>query len=72
MLDYGSGDRGSSPLRGTNFRVMYSLKDYPEEYSRNQNKQWRKFRKKIKKIFHTKLRRGELDKLKATGYEIAW
>ena len=51
---------------------MYSLKEYPEEYSRKQSKQWRKFRKKIKKIFHTKLRRGELNKLKVTGQEIAW
>ena len=51
---------------------MYSLKEYPDSFKESTGKQWIKFKKRLKKIYHTKLRRGELDKLKVNGQEIAW
>lgn len=51
---------------------MYSLKEYPEEFTGSKSKQWLKFRKKVKKIFHTRLRREECEKLRVNGREIAW
>lgn len=51
---------------------MYALKEYPESFTRSKGKQWLKFKKKLKKIYHTKLRRGRLQKLKVNGQEIAW
>ena len=54
------------------FLVMYSIKEYPEEFTQSKSRQWLKFKKKLKKIYHTRLRRGKLEKLKANGREIAW
>ena len=51
---------------------MYSIKEYPESFTESKSKQWLKFKKKLKKIYHTRLRNGKLDKLKANGKEIAW
>jgi len=51
---------------------MYSIKEYPEDFKESRGKQWAKFKKKLKKIYHTRLRRGKLDKLKVNGQEIAW
>ena len=50
---------------------MYSLKDYPEDYSQSESKQWRKFKKALKKLAHKQLRRGN-DKYVYHGKEIAW
>ena len=50
---------------------MFSLKEYPEEFTHSTSKQWLKFKKKLKKIAHTKLRRGG-DRYKFNGQEIAW
>ena len=51
---------------------MYSIKEYPENFTNSKGKQWAKFKKKLKKIYHTRLRNGKLEKLKANGKEIAW
>lgn len=51
---------------------MYAIKDYPNDFIHSKSKQWLKFKKKLKKIYHTKLRRGELQKLCVKGQEIAW
>lgn len=51
--------------------VMYSLKEYPEEFKRSQSKGWLKFKKKLKKIAHTQLRRGDKRYL-FRGREIPW
>ena len=51
--------------------IMYSLKDYPEDYSQSESKQWRKFKKALKKLAHKQLRRGN-DKYVYHGKEIAW
>jgi hypothetical protein len=50
---------------------MFSIKDYPEEFSTNHSKNWGKFKKKMKKIAHTKLRRGA-EKYQYSGREVAW
>lgn len=50
---------------------MYSLKEYPEDFTNSTSKQWRKFKKVLKKVAHTQLRRGK-DKYKYNGCEIAW
>ena len=50
---------------------MYSLKEYPEDFSKNESKQWRKFKKALKKLAHKQLRRG-LCKYAYHGKEIAW
>jgi hypothetical protein len=50
---------------------MYSLKEYPEDFTRSRSKQWRKFKKSMKKIAHKRLRRGET-KYRYNGQEIAW
>lgn len=50
---------------------MYKLKEYPKDFTTSTNKQWLKFKKKIKKIAHTKLRRGAT-KYEYHGNEIAW
>ena len=51
--------------------VMYSLKEYPEEFKQSKKKGWLKFKKKLKKIAHTKLRRGDKRYI-FRGREIAW
>ena len=51
---------------------MYSLKEYPYEFKRSTGKQWSKFKKKLKKIAHTQLRRGKMEKYHFEGKEIAW
>ena len=51
---------------------MYSLKEYPEDFKKSTGKQWLKFKKVVKKIAHTRLRRGKLDKYHYNGKEIAW
>ena len=51
---------------------MYSINEYPEDFTNSRSKQWLKFKKKLKKIYHTRIRRGKLDKLKVNGQEIAW
>jgi len=51
---------------------MISLKEYPKEFTESTNKSWLKVKKKLKKIFHTKLRRGETDKIYSEGKQIAW
>lgn len=50
---------------------MYSLKEYPEEFKQSKKKTWLKFKKKLKKIAHTQLRRGDKRYL-FRGREIAW
>ena len=50
---------------------MYSLKEYPSDFKNSQSKQWRKFKKRLKKIAHTRLRKG-MNKYKFNGREIAW
>lgn len=50
---------------------MYSLKEYPEDFTNSKSKQWRKFKKVLKKIAHKQLRRG-YEKYKFNGKEIAW
>jgi hypothetical protein len=50
---------------------MYSLKDYPEDFTNSTSKQWRKFKKALKKIAHKQLRRGNT-KYVYHGKEIAW
>jgi hypothetical protein len=50
---------------------MYSLKEYPSDFTNSRSKLWRKFKKKMKKIAHTRLRRG-MDKYRYNGCEIAW
>lgn len=51
---------------------MYAIKEYPKDFTHSTSKQWLKFKKKMKKIYHTRLRRGELHKLRVQGQEIAW
>ena len=51
---------------------MYSIKEYPDDFKESKGKQWLKFKKKLKKIYHTRLGNGKLDKLRANGKEIAW
>ena len=51
---------------------MISLKYYPKELTESTSKHWLKVRKKMKKLFHTKLRRGEMDKPYSEGVEVAW
>ena len=50
---------------------MYSLKEYPEEFKQSKKKTWLKFKKKLKKIAHTQLRRGDKRYL-FRGREIPW
>ena len=50
---------------------MYSLKDYPEDFTNSTSKQWRKFKKVLKKLAHKQLRRGNA-KYVYHGKEIAW
>ena len=50
---------------------MYSLKEYPEEFKQSKKKSWLKFKKKLKKIAHTQLRRGDKRYL-FRGREIPW
>lgn len=50
---------------------MYSLKEYPEDFTNSTSKQWRKFKKALKKLAHKQLRRGQ-SKYKYNGREIAW
>ncbi len=59
-----------TPLK-TSRCTMYSLKEYPEDFTRSRSKQWRKFKKSMKKIAHKRLRRGET-KYRYNGQEIAW
>ena len=51
---------------------MISLKNYLDDFTKSHSKRWLKVKKKLKKIFHTKLRRQELDKPYSQGIEIAW
>lgn len=51
---------------------MISLKNYPSDFMKSRSKRWLKVKKKLKKIFHTKLRRKELDKPYSQGQQIAW
>ena len=50
---------------------MYKLKDYPDDFKSNKP-QWLKFKKKMKKISHTQLRRGKMTKYEFHGWEIEW
>jgi hypothetical protein len=50
---------------------MFKLKDYPESFKGSTGKQWLKFKKRMKKIAHTRLRRGAT-KHSYNGQEIAW
>ena len=50
---------------------MISLKNYPDDFMKSRSKRWLKVKKKLKKIFHTKLRRKELDKPYSQGQQIA-
>ena len=59
------------PCTAQNNFYMYSLKEYPEDFTRSRSKQWRKFKKRIKKVAHTQLRRGN-EKYEYHGREIAW
>lgn len=58
-------------LLKTSLNAMYSLKEYPEDYSQSESKQWRKFKKALKKLAHKQLRRGK-DKYEYHGKEVAW
>ena len=51
---------------------MYSLKEYPNEFKRSKGKQWARFKRVMKKIAHTQLRRGKMEKYHFEGKEIAW
>lgn len=51
---------------------MYSLKEYPRSFTTSKSKSWLRFKRKLKKQFHVKLRRGEMTKLKVNGIEIDW
>ena len=51
---------------------MITLKYFPKEMTESRKKSWLKVRKKFKKIFHTKLRRGEMDKPYSEGEQEAW
>lgn len=50
---------------------MYKLKEYPKDFKDSTGKNWLRFKRKIKKIAHTRLRRGAV-KHKYDGKEIAW
>ena len=51
---------------------MITLKYYPKEMTDSHKKGWLKVRKKLKKLFHTKLRRGEMNKPYSNGQQEAW
>lgn len=51
---------------------MITLKYYPSEFTNSRNKTWLKVKKRLKKQYHTQLRRGKLDKPFSKGIQIAW
>ena len=66
------GVTSSNLVSSTKRTNMYAIKEYPKDFTHSTSKQWLKFKKKMKKIYHTRLRRGELHKLRVQGQEIAW
>lgn len=51
---------------------MISLKYYPKDMTESTSKGWLKVKKKLKKIYHTKLRRGKMNKPMSEGIQEAW
>lgn len=51
---------------------MITLKYFPKEFTNSNKKRWLKVKKKLKKIYHTKLRRGELTKPMSDGIQEAF
>ena len=51
---------------------MISLKYYPSEFMDSRSKQWLKVKKRLKKQYHTQLRRGKMNKPYSEGIQIAF
>lgn len=51
---------------------MIALKYYPPDFTDSRGKQWLKVKKRLKKQFHTQLRRGKMVKPFSKGEEVAW
>lgn len=51
---------------------MIALKYYPPDFTDSRSKRWLKVKKRLKKQFHTQLRRGKMVKPFSKGEEVAW
>ena len=51
---------------------MITLKYYPPDFTESHSKRWLKVKKRLKKQFHTQLRRGKMNKPYSSGEQIAW
>lgn len=51
---------------------MISLKYFPSEFMDSRSKRWLKVKKRLKKQYHTQLRRGKMNKPYSKGEQIAF
>ena len=51
---------------------MYRLKDYPEDFTKSNNKSWGRFKKIKKRQTNKSIRRDILNYKKFKGHQIAW
>lgn len=51
---------------------MITLKYFPSEFTESRSKKWLKVKKRLKKQYHTQLRRGKLNKPYSSGWQIEW